>query len=303
MSEIAKGSLRKSERLRVTGLPTVELSCSGANEREIKDGSWVVVKRNTGESICLAAAEFDAGHNGGAHQDGEVRADQTVRLALHVSDEGLESEEVSLHRPTRFEAGSWRSAPAYRNALFHRNARTRGWPTLSIVAAVQLGELTLAEQNAVVVEELTLDALGVKSGDEVQLFAARWDKNCYCVVRKSVKAYAMTDHVRDKRSYTKDEQGQLPRILMGDAIRKQLGVGLYKTCSTPHCSTTVVIKPQVRFQIIDHSWELILLILGAALGVSVGWDGTGVAQKIGVVTGLLLTALGLLYWRVYRRLR
>jgi hypothetical protein len=110
-----------------------------------------------------------------------------------------------------------------------------------------VGELTLAEQNAVLLESLTLDALGVRSGDEVKLTCVAKVSSGkggspvkVARVTKTVKAYAedgyirtiratpkfnpRTDFVREPQTDLVREKGTLPSVWMGEGLRQQLGL-------------------------------------------------------------------------------
>jgi hypothetical protein len=192
------------------------------------------------------------------------------------------------------------------------------------MAAATKGEFTLAEQNAVLLETLTLDALGVKSGDEVKLTSVKKSPNAvrpedYDVVRvtKTVKAYAEDEYVRQIRGKATDpatdgsrDRGTLPRIWIGGGIRSQLGVVANfhsdpretSVYDTNWASGALLVSPSRRFVLVDHFREAALVAAFGLVGVAVGIDDPYWLKALLLVSALVLPA-ALILWRIRTRLR
>jgi hypothetical protein len=247
--------------------------------------------------------------------DCEVEVDEVVRLAVGVGIDVLVGE-VCIRAISTDERGGWDRPPEEARAprIWWGRALQRMLPTVNVMAAVKVGELTLAEQNAVVLEALTLDALAVKSGDEVKLTSVKKRPkeagNGYEVVRvtKTVKAYAEDEYVRQNRG--RRQKGTLPRVLIGESLRVQLGVvptldpnaAEKEFYDSTWASGAVLVSPSRRFVFVDHFREAALVAAFGLVGVAVGIDDP-FWLKASVLVSAVVVPLALIMWRIRTRLR
>lgn len=292
--------LKPSQRIRLSGVPSVWYADAPDKER-----GWAILESNDGvQRLCLTGVGWaEELKEADRPTENYAPADQVVRLALDAET----GDQIVIHTPHKYMVAKWDDEPEQRDGWRFPKARKTFVPSLNIMAAVAIGELTLAEQSAVVLENLTLDALGLKSGDEVEILAA---KDSETIVSKTVKAYAITDHARDKRGMDKPAYNQLPWVFMGEALREQLGISArdyrYPKADKPAGASTVIVRPKSSFQMIDHSWELLLVVIGALLALTLSWTtetANGMKLKLLIIAGVLAAAAGLLFDRVRRRLR
>lgn len=163
-------------------------------------------------------------------------------------------------------------------------------PTVNVMAEVHPAELTLADQNAVILEELTIDALGMKSGDEFILTSANLAKpakgrprESAILYRKAVKGYAENEVLRLRRDQLELSRSgtaptfspsRLPRIWVGESIRKQMHVVTVFDDDAPTRgkSCVVLISPSRYFAIMEHMREVVLgFVLAAVATLTLGF--------------------------------
>lgn len=321
----------------VSGIPGVELPGGAAYEV----GDWVVLQSPTNGGITSVPALVRKVHptpgldtlpEDSNWPNGEpILADLVLRLGLGVGGPGgtiPPGTQVRVIPPKSAKWAPWDKQPRERKVLPGRRQRLVRWlvPTVNVLAVPQKGELTLAEQNAVVLEELSIDALGINSGDEVILTVVTRQGSDWALVQKTVKAYQLTDQARERRRAqlrvlgsedtdappreceTRTKQ-TLPRVWMGGALREQLGVGLWEDAKKPGApsaelaSQVVLIAPSRRYAFIQQLGGVALVVAIGLPQLIVSYFGWTPAAWALIIAGSVVIPVGLLVWMIRTKLR
>lgn len=262
-----------------------------------------------------------------------IQIDRVLRLAIGIDNDDVNTAKVQLHPIREYRRAKWSREPKKSMLPPRWFVRLREWilPTVNVLAEVHAAELTLAEQNAVILEDLTIDALGMKSGDEFVLTSATGMFGPIQLRRKAVKGYIETELIRLRRQgqesakqnpierVAAESKSRHPRVWMGAAIRAQLGVNCVQdtaACRDNHGSTVVLVSPSRFFVLMENMREVALgLFLAAAataavaiLNIPLSENGadepsTNVGSLPFVAGGLLLLAVLLQFWRLRVKLR
>jgi hypothetical protein len=199
----------------------------------------------------------------GQLDEGQAEVDQVIRNAVGAEvGEDVELTPVTVHRGRLFDVLLGR--PSY------------------ITCRVQPADLTIVEREVCLLDELTLDLLGVQSGDEVVIegYAAAGR-----VVRQiRVKAYRTSDAVQHRREslHGGDFAVRFPRaldalavdpdlpwIFLDSALRTALSLGGpgSEEVSAKQAMTTVRLRSSRRYQLKKELREMVLLLGLAFIGI------------------------------------
>lgn len=192
------------------------------------------------------------------------------------------------------------------------DVRRRSWsdgligPPLYMTVRVQAADLVTVEREVCLLDGLTLELLGVKSGDEVVLEGRAAPDGVVEQVR--VKAFATTSAVLQSREHeqggdfsvrypsARDALGihpDIPWIFLDKTTRALLGLGRQQLA-------TVRVRAGRTFQARQEVREMLLVLLIALLGLVGLVDNT--AAQVGIVTSMLLAILAAIVVRMRGRL-
>lgn len=188
--------------------------------------------------------------------DGIVRVDQILCNAV-----GAEIGEVAQLTPALADRSRWS------DFLVASRRYT--------MCRVQTADLATVEQHACLVDDLTLQLLGIVSGDEVVIEGVPTPGDDSTVPRARVKAYSVTEPIVDRRCLleggaldsrfpsARDALGvypDLPWVFLDSALRTRLGLPCQKL-------GVIRIRAGRRYQVIKQLREMLLLLIIASLGL------------------------------------
>lgn len=311
------------------GIPgVVRPKCASA---DLSKAVWGAVENKS--KGLMAPARLRPSQTGGNTCGCSLQVDRVLRLAIGIENDEVDKTKVRLHPIEEYRRAKWSREP--KKSVFPPRwfVRLREWilPTVNVLAEVHAAELTLAEQNAVILEDLTIDALGMKSGDEFVLTSATGMCGPVQLRRKAVKGYLETELIRLRRHgqesakqtpterVAAESKSRHPRVWMGEAIRAQLGVDSVQDVTAGRNnrgSTVVLVSPSRFFVLMENMREVAFgLFLAAAataavaiLSIPLSIDEVDTsANTVGslpfVAGVLLLLAVLLQLWRLRVKLR
>jgi len=303
----AKGQIGETNSAHSHGVPTVDLPAAVFDQKPFSSGDWVAVYLPGEEERAVPA--LLCGDSIRQGDDATFKLDLPLRTVLGVGcrQDGPAAGVVSVAAIGQTRRGRWSQQPkrSLSGWLWLRRFIDRIMPTSAVLCEVHKVPVHLAEQNVALLDQSSMQILGLSPGDEAVLtsvapMGTSADSQEFVRIIKIVKAYVHSEGRKNKA---------VPQIKLPEALRTQLGldIGYFDghSLAPEHTAVpSVLVAPSRGYALTDNLREAALVISLGAFGIAVSLTDSPPTLRWSIaLAGGVLLPLALIFWRVRTKLR